>query len=162
MTATSFHGPRPGLIPPIVVGGLLAGTLDALDGVVFNGLANHLGPVQVLQYIASGFYGARSFDLGLASAAVGAGAHYFIALVLAAIWGIAARILPALHRHVLVLGSAYGVAVFLTMNFVVLPLTHVVATPITPAFLINGLIGHALFVGVAIAWAAARARPDAQ
>lgn len=161
MTTTPASSPLTGSVRPILIGALVAGTLDAIDGVVFNGLANHLGPVQVLQYIASGFYGARSFDMGLTSAAVGAAAHYFIALVLAAIYVAAARLLPVLNRHVVVLGSAFGVAVFLTMNFVILPMTHVVATPITPAFLINGLIGHALFVGVAIAWAAAHARPTA-
>ena len=158
MTTTTPPGPRPGMIRPVMIGGLLAGTLDAIDGVAFNGLANGLNPIQVLQYIASGFYGARSFQMGLFSAAVGAAAHYFIALVLAAIYVVAARLFPVLNRYVVLLGSGFGVAVFLTMNFVVLPLTHVVATPITPAFLINGLIGHALFVGVAIAWAAARAR----
>jgi hypothetical protein len=36
------------------------------------------------------------------------------------------------------------------MNLVVLPMTAVVSGPITTAALINGLVGHALFVGLLI------------
>jgi uncharacterized membrane protein YagU involved in acid resistance len=145
-----------GLLRPVLTGGLIAGTLDAVDGVVFNGIANHLDPVQVLQYIASGFYGVQSFSMGLRSAAIGGLAHYAIALMLALIWWVAARIAPVLNRHWQGFGLAYGAAVFLAMNFVVLPLTNVVDSPVTLAFLVNGLISHALFVGLPIAWAVSR------
>lgn len=143
-----------GLLRAVLLGGVAAGTLDAVDGVVFNGLANGLNPIQVLQYIASGFYGAASFNMGLGSASVGAVAHYFIALVLALIYVVATRIAPVMQRHWVALGLVFGAAVFLTMNFVVLPLTNVVAAPVTLAFLVNGLIGHALLVGLPIARAA--------
>ena len=138
----------------VLLGGVAAGTLDAIDGVVFNGLANGLNPVEVLQYIASGFYGVASFTMGLRSAAVGAVAHYFIAVVLALIYVVATRIAPVMQRHWVALGLGFGAVVFLTMNFVVLPLTNVVETPVTLAFLVNGLIGHALLVGLPIARAA--------
>jgi uncharacterized membrane protein YagU involved in acid resistance len=144
------------LLRPVLIGGLVAGTLDAANGVAFNGLVNHLTPVQVLQYIASGFYGAASFGMGLRSAGVGVVSHYFIALVLALVYAVAARIVPVLNRFRYIAGLTFGVAVFLTMNFVVLPLTNVVAGPVTLAFMVNGLIGHALFVGLPIAWAVSR------
>ena len=106
-----------GFLRPVLLGTALAGTLDAIDGVVFNGIANGLNPIQVLQYIASGFFGERSFQMGLTSAAVGLVSHYFIAAVLAAIYVAAAKVMPAINRHMLVLGCAFGVAVFLTVNF---------------------------------------------
>jgi len=45
----------------IVWGGLLAGTLDAVDGVAAFGLKG-MNPIQVLQYIASGLLGVASFQ----------------------------------------------------------------------------------------------------
>jgi uncharacterized membrane protein YagU involved in acid resistance len=134
-----------------LLGGFVAGVLDAGNGVIFNYFANNLNPIQVLQYIASGFFGSRSFDMGLLSAAIGAGAHFFIAFVLAIIYVTATRIVPIMNRYAILLGLLYGVAVFLTMNFIVLKFTNTVETPITTAFLVNGLFGHALLVGLPIA-----------
>lgn len=51
-------------IATIVWGGLAAGTLDAVDGVVAYGFKG-LNPIQVLQYIASGLLGPASFQGGL-------------------------------------------------------------------------------------------------
>jgi hypothetical protein len=46
----------------IFYGGLIAGTLDAADGVVAYYFIGGLNPIQVLQSIASGFYGAAAFQ----------------------------------------------------------------------------------------------------
>jgi uncharacterized membrane protein YagU involved in acid resistance len=139
-----------------LLGGVVAGVLDAGNGVIFNYIANSLNPVQVLQYIASGFFGSRSFDMGLLSAAIGAGAHFFIVIVLAIIYVTATRIAPIMNRYAISLGILYGAEVFLTMNFFVLKFTNTVETPITTAFLVNGLFGHALLVGLPIALYARR------
>jgi hypothetical protein len=48
----------------IFYGGLIAGILDAADGFVAYYLAAGLNPIQVLQFIASGFYGAAAFEKG--------------------------------------------------------------------------------------------------
>jgi hypothetical protein len=45
----------------------------------------------------------------------------------------------------------YGAAVYLVMNLMVLPLTAVAPSPITTSALLNGLLGHALFLGLPIA-----------
>jgi hypothetical protein len=52
-------------------GGLVAGILDAVDGVIAFGTQG-LNPIQVLQYIASGALGKSAFQGGLATAALGA------------------------------------------------------------------------------------------
>ena len=44
----------------IFYGGLIAGILDAADGFVAYYLAAGFNPIQVLQFIASGFYGAAA------------------------------------------------------------------------------------------------------
>ncbi len=146
----------------VIYGGLLAGILDAADGVVAYYLAYGLNPIQVLQYIASGFYGASAFQKGLYGAFVGLVAHFFIAFVVAAIYVGASRVLPVLARQAAAWGLAYGAAVFLVMNFVVLPQTAVVKSAFSLSLFLNGIIGHSLFVGLPIALAARRTRTDSR
>ena len=55
----------PTFFSTVILGGFVAGNLDALDGVVAFGLVNGQNPIKVLQYIASGAIGASSFDGGL-------------------------------------------------------------------------------------------------
>jgi uncharacterized membrane protein YagU involved in acid resistance len=142
----------------IFYGGLIAGILDAADGFVANYIAAGLNPIQVLQFIASGFYGAAAFQMGIPGALVGLLAHFSIAFAVAAIYVGATRFLPRLNREAGMWGTIYGPAVFIVMNFVVLPHTAVVKSPFSLALLLNGVIGHALFVGLPIALAARRIR----
>jgi hypothetical protein len=134
----------------IVYATLLAGTLDATDGVVFFGL-HGLNPVQVLQYIASGLLGAKSSRGGLATAGVGVLVHFAIAFAVSAIYLLVSRRFAALRSRWVMFGLAYGAAVWAVMNLVVLPLTAVAPSHFTTAELLNGVIGHALFVGLPIA-----------
>jgi len=53
-----------------------------------------------------------------------------------------------LRTQWVLLGLLFGAAVWVVMNLVVLPLTAVAHGPIPTAAVINGLIGHALFVGL--------------
>jgi len=147
--------PTPRAFDTIVWGGLLAGTLDAIDGVAAFGLKG-MNPIQVLQYIASGLLGVASFQGGLKTAGLGALLHYFIAFVVAAVYYTASLKLPALFAHPAKWGFAYGVAVYLFMNYLVLPLSAVPKSPFSLPLLLNGLIGHGIFVGFAIAWFAHR------
>ena len=135
----------------LVYATVLAGALDATDGVVFFGL-HGLNPIQVLQYIASGLLGAQSFRGGLSTAGLGVLVHFSIALAVAAIYILASRRIPALRTQWLMLGLLYGAAVWAVMNLAILPLTAVAPDHITTAALLNGVIGHAIFVGLPIAF----------
>ena len=53
-------------------------------------------------------------------------------------------------------GLTYGGAVYLFMNYVVLPLSAVPKSPFSLPLFLNGMIGHGIFVGFAIAWFAHR------
>lgn len=136
---------------------LVVGVLDAADGVVFLGL-HGVNPIQVLQYIASSLLGARSFSGGLATAGLGVVVHFAIALVVAAIYILASRRVAVLRTQWALLGLLYGAAVWAVMNLFVLPLTAVAASPITTAALVNGVVGHALFVGLPSAFFAKRVK----
>ena len=139
---------------------LVVGVLDASDGVVFLGLHGQ-NPIQVLQYIASSLLGPRSFSDGLASAVLGLVLHFAIALVVATIYILGSRRVAALCTQWVLVGLLYGAAVWTVMNLLVLPLTAVAHGPITTAALANGLIGHALFVGLPSAFFAKKLKAAA-
>lgn len=135
---------------------VVVGVLDATDGVVFLGLHGQ-NPIQVLQYIATSLLGPRSFEDGLGSAALGLALHFATSLVVAAIYILASRRITVLRTRWAPLGLLYGAAVWAVMNLLFLPLTAVVSSQLTGAALANGLIGHAVFVGLPSAYFAMRA-----
>jgi hypothetical protein len=126
---------------------LVVGVLDASDGVVFLGLHGE-NPIRVLQYIASSLLGTRSFSDGFASAGLGLVLHFAVSLAVATIYILASRRVAVLRAQWVFFGLLYGAAVWTTMNLVVLPLTAVVHGPLTTAAVVNGVMGHALFVGL--------------
>ncbi|HXG64441.1 MAG TPA: hypothetical protein VNO70_04995, partial [Blastocatellia bacterium] len=105
----------------------------------------------------SGLLGADSYRGGPATAALGAVLHFLIAFVAAAVYYAASRKLKFLARQALVCGPLYGIAVYLFMNQIVLPLS---AFPHQRAFslssFVTGLVIHMLFVGLPIALAVRR------
>jgi len=141
----------------ILWGGLVAGVLDAVDGVIAFGTQG-LNPIQVLQYIASGALGKSAFRGGMATAALGAVFHFLIAWVAAAVFVFASRQIPALKSQAVAFGLLYGVAVYFFMNYLVLPLSAVAPSPFHIGLFLNGVIGHALFVGLPIALYSRRIR----
>ena len=136
-------------VQAIFWGGLIAGVLDAIDGVIAYGTQG-LNPIQVLQYIASGALGKSAFQGGLVTAALGAVFHFIIAWVAAAVFVLASRRLEILKTHAVVAGLIYGAAVYFFMNYLVLPLSAVAPATFQPGLFLNGVIGHAVFVGLPI------------
>ena len=104
----------------ILRAGLLAGALDITAACVSSWLRAGVGPVRVLQSVASGLLGADSYNGGLKSAALGLPLHFLIALGAAATYYAASRRLGFLVRRPIVCGLLYGVAVQLFMTFFVL------------------------------------------
>jgi hypothetical protein len=140
------------LAKAIAWGGLLVGVLDGLAAT----LSSSAAPIRVFQSIASGLLGREAYQGGLATAALGVALHFFIATSAAAVYVVASRWLPPLVRAAVPCGVAYGVAVFAVMNLVVIPLTFGRMAPYSLAWLLRGLLIHALFVGLPIALCARR------
>ena len=149
---------RHGIRTAILVGGFVAGALDITFACVRGELAG-VSTERVLQSVASGLLGRPSFDGGVATAALGLGLHFAMTTLMAAIYVGAATRLPALRSHWWLAGPAYGAAIYVVMNRVVVPLS---AFP-GEAFSLNlmGLAVHMFFVGLPIAFAAARWAPAA-
>lgn len=100
--------------------GLLAGSLDIAVALVESGLQGKT-PVHLFQAIAGGLLGMSSFQGGLATAALGLFFHFLIATTAAAVFYMASRKLKFLAQHAILSGLLYGVAVYVVMNFIVLP-----------------------------------------
>jgi pimeloyl-ACP methyl ester carboxylesterase len=142
-------------VQAIFWGGLVAGILDAADGVIAFGTQG-LNPIQVLQYIASGVLGQSAFQGGLATAALGAAFHFTIAWMAAAVFVLATRRLEILKTYAVPAGLLYGAAVYFFMSYLVLPLSAVAESTFHLGLFLNGVIGHALFVGLPISLFARR------
>lgn len=140
-------------------GGLACGVLDITQACVAWGLRG-VRPVRVFQSVASGLLGPKSYQGGLSTAVLGAGLHFLIAFVAAAVYYLASRKLTFLTEHFVLWGLIYGEAVFLFMNFVVLPLSAIHRVPqFTAALIVTGPIGHLFLVGLPIALAVRRYSP---
>ena len=134
----------------ILFAGLLAGALDIAAAFVVYGLRG-ASPVRILQSISSGLLGVAAFQGGLGTAALGAMLHFFIAIVAAAVYYGASGKLGILVRRPVVSGLLYGVAVYLFMNLVVLPLSAVAKRPFVPSMAAVIVVVHMLCVGLPIA-----------
>jgi hypothetical protein len=135
----------------ILWGGFSAGVLDIVDAFVMSAMAGVM-PNRVLQAIASGLLGREAFQGGLATAALGLVLHFVIAFGAATTYYAASLKLPVLTRRWVICGLAFGLAVFFFMQHVVLPLSAFRISPNRSLFPVNGLLIHALGVGLPIAF----------
>ena len=135
---------------PIVLGGAVAGTLDITAAATLSAAFGR-PPVVMLQGIAYGALGPPAFEGGLSTAGLGLLFHFIIAFVATAIYDAASRRWESLVRRPLAGGAAYGVAVYLFMNAVVLPLSRV-GFRMPPWYQILTMIDiHIVCVGLPIA-----------
>jgi hypothetical protein len=148
-------GVRPRAFDTIVYGGLIVGTLDALDAVVFFGLRGST-PTGIFQYIASGLLGRPALGGGSKMTALGVLLHFTVALCIATVFYFASLAVPAMIRKPFVWGIVYGVVAYFVMNFVVVPLSAAPRLPLRLAPFINGVVGHALLIGLPLALIARR------
>ncbi|HEU4692945.1 MAG TPA: hypothetical protein VFS23_31500 [Vicinamibacterales bacterium] len=135
---------------PVIVAGLVAGGLDILAAFALSAYYGGT-PDRVLRGIASGVLGPQAQQGGAATAALGLGLHFVIATGAAATYFVAAKRIPMLVRHAVTCGIAYGVAVYLFMYFVVLPLSRVTQRPPRLSSIVTMIVIHMLCVGLPIA-----------
>src|SRR5262245_55196501 len=119
--STTIAVTPPNAYLPIFWGGLIAGTLDITSAFVISGFQ----VMMVLHSISSGLLGADSFKGGMATAVLGLFLHFFIATTATAVYYFASRKLRVLVERVFVCGPLYGIAVWLFMNLIVLPLSAI-------------------------------------
>jgi hypothetical protein len=138
---------------------LVAGALDITAAIVqwqFKGVP----AIRILQSVAAGVLGRDASKGGAATAALGLLLHFLIMSGIAATFYVASRRMPVLTKHWLAFGLAYGVAVYLVMSFVVVPLSAFPGSVVSsPAGFIQGVLVHMACVGLPIAFITHRLSP---
>ena len=112
----------------IAVAWLTAGILDITSAFVIAEIKG-TGSIRMLQGIASGLLGLRSFEGGLLTAGLGLAIHFFIAFTAATLFYLISRRFRLLIEHAIVAGFLYGIAVYLFMYWVVIRLVFPNAHP---------------------------------
>lgn len=142
--------PGPSALRTVLTAGCAAATIDIVFAFVFFGMTLAITPLRVLQSVATGWYGRAAFDGGLAAAAVGLVSHFFILIVAAWLYYLASRSVALLNRHAVACGIAFGIAIYIAMTFVIVPLSATPARALTLSvvsvgqFLIHPVIGLAI------------------
>jgi uncharacterized membrane protein YagU involved in acid resistance len=141
----------------VMLGGLIGGAGDILFAIVFAAIYGRT-PAWLLQTVATGLLGEAAYDGGVGAALLGLAAHFAMSFLWAALFvTLASRFTPLVARPA-ISGPIYGVAVFLAMRLVVLPLS---AFPYPVSFNLESagpdLLSHMVLFGLPIALVAARA-----
>ncbi|MEW9572629.1 hypothetical protein ABQJ54_12795 [Rhodanobacter sp. Si-c] len=126
----------------ILCGGFIAGTID----IGAAALINHLSPAMILHAIASGVLGNASFQAGAPAAWLGLGLQWAMSLLIAAIFVMAATRMTWLRGRWPLAGLAYGVAIYVVMNYAVVPLSAApFKAPAAPMPVVLNLLAMLLF-----------------
>ena len=140
------------MLRSIALATLVAGTLDIVFAFIVAGAV-----VPVLQTVASGPFGDAIAD-SAAGAPLGLLTHFAIMAAMAAAWVLAVSQLPVLARQWLIAGLLYGVALWIVMYWIVMPLRwEGYHTPRGTVPIARQLFAHCVLVGLPIAWFARRA-----
>ncbi|QNA87011.1 hypothetical protein G4G27_15115 [Sphingomonas sp. So64.6b] len=135
----------------ILAGTAVSGTLDLLSAVVFAGMAG-TSPLGVLRSVGSGPFGDWAVNAGALGALAGLLTHYAIMTVMVATFVIAAKRLPKILDGAVFAGLLYGVALYIIMYWIVLPLRFPAYVPKTDLWgMGNALFSHCICVGLPMA-----------
>jgi hypothetical protein len=110
-----------------------------------------LKPIPLLQGIAAGLLGPRSFTGGLSTAALGLFCHFLIAFSATTVFFVANLRFSFLVRQPVASGVVYGIAVYFFMRWIVVPLSAARSSPFSLKMTAIGLAIHIICVGLPIA-----------
>lgn len=142
------------MLKPIAIATAISGTLDILWAMlltVFFG--REIGTM--LRYVASGpFPGAT--EMGSGGALLGLVVHFGLMAIMAAALMIAVRRRPELAANPLLLGLVFGLATYVVMNLIVVPVRFSSPLPPRPISIATQLFAHIVLVGIPMAYIARR------
>lgn len=135
----------------VLAGGLVAGALDITYACVFWGVKRGLRPGRIFQSVAAGLLGRASFSGGAKTAALGLALHFFIAISMAFTFYLVATRWPLLWQRPVLAGLAYGVLLYLIMNYVVLPLSAAGRPSRDALWVVLSVLVHMVLIGLPMA-----------
>ncbi len=137
----------------VLFAGLSAGILDIFAAIVILSKGNAVG---TFRYIASGVFGDDAFTGGADMVAWGVLFHFLIALGFAAGYFVVYPYLPILRKNKWVNGIFYGLFIWATMNYLVLPLTLTPPGVFTWGPALRSMLILTLCVSIPVVWLADR------
>jgi hypothetical protein len=142
------------ILKPILIATLVAGTLDILAATALT-LLNGRDPMNMLRYVASGpFPGATGW--GAQGSLLGLAVHFALMAIMATVFMLAASRWHRLREQPFLWGLLYGLATYVVMNLVVVPLRWPAAFPPSPLSVATQLFCHIVLFGIPIALIARR------
>lgn len=142
----------------IVWAGAAVALLDGLAAVLLYSVILRLTtPLRVFQGVSRGLLGERATEGGLATGLLGVAMHCTVALGWAALYAVVYARWRALRRWTastggaLAVGMGYGIVVWLSMRFLVLPLTSAGLVPVRSLRFLYMVLIHMVVVGPPIA-----------
>lgn len=139
------------IIPAILRTGLIAGTLDITGALIHYFLLTGNNPLRIFYFISSAIFGKAAYDGSLLFGILGLLFHYTIAIIFSAFFFFIYPRLNFLSRNIVVSGLAYGIFVWLVMNLIVLPLSHIGFRPFNPLQSTVGILIIMFAIGLPLA-----------
>jgi len=115
--------------PDVLYGGLLVALGDMAFATTLWFSWDLDGLARMFRSIAAGVLGPASAGGGAPAAWLGVGLHVAMASSFVLAYTLAGRRMPRLLRHPIRNGIAYGVLLYVAMNFVVMPLSRIGSSP---------------------------------
>ncbi len=138
----------------IALATLVAGTLDILFAIILT-LVRGNDPAAMLRFVGSGPFPAAT-EMGTGGSLLGLAVHFGLMAVMTAAFVLAARQYPQLVEQPLRWGVFYGLATYVVMNLIVVPLRFGTPLPPKPISIATQLFAHIVLVGLPVALIAAR------
>ncbi|WP_395612785.1 hypothetical protein [Allosphingosinicella sp.] len=143
------------LARPILIGTLIAGTLDILAAITLTLFYGKRSVGEMLSGVASGpFPGAETWGTG--GAVAGLAVHYTLMAIMVTVFVLAATRLRRLWQQPILWGVLYGLATYVVMNLIVMPLRFGTPVPPPTRAIVTQLFCHIVLVGIPIALVTAR------
>jgi uncharacterized membrane protein YagU involved in acid resistance len=136
----------------IVSGGLIAATIDIGAACLISGRS----ALFILHTIAGGILAKATYSGGTRTALLGLVLQELMGLIIAAVYVGAAEALPLLLRRWRTFGAAYGVIIFVVMNYIVVPLSAWKVVPSFTPFGFAANLAAMLLFGLIVAYCAQR------
>lgn len=143
---------RPRAFETIVYGGLAIGLLDGLFAIVFYGLVLGAPTTRIFQSVASGVFGRpAALEGGTRTFLLGVALHFVVATCIAAVYYVLSLKAALLVRHAVASGLLYGLAAYVVMNYVVIPLSNATPGRFAWSTFLPAFVAHAFLVGLPVA-----------
>ena len=137
------------LARPILIGTLIAGTLDILAAITLT-LIYGRDPMAMLRYVASGPFPAAT-GMGAPGSLLGLAVHFALMAIMVTVFVLAATRIRALWQKPIFWGVLYGLATYGVMNLVVVPLRWPERWPPSTTSILTQLFCHIVLVGIPVA-----------